>query len=54
MKISIVIPALNEKEGIEKTIQSIPKAELENMGYQVEILVVDNGSTDGTGKVAQK
>jgi len=53
-KISIVIPALNEEEGIEKTIQAIPKSELEDMGYDVQILVVDNGSTDGTGELARK
>ena len=53
-KISIVIPALNEEEGIEKTIEAIPKSELVNMGYEVQILVVDNGSTDGTSQVAKK
>ena len=52
--ISIVIPALNERDGIAKTIQAIPKAELESLGYEVQILVVDNGSTDGTGEVAKK
>jgi glycosyltransferase involved in cell wall biosynthesis len=52
--ISIVIPALNEKDGIVRTIQSIPKTQLENMGYKVQILIVDNGSTDGTGELAQK
>lgn len=53
-KISIVIPALNEKDAIEKTIKAVPRAELERMGYEVEILVVDNGSTDGTGDLAKK
>ena len=52
--ISVVIPALNERDGIEKTIQAIPKAELENMGYEVQILVVDNGSNDGTGELARR
>ncbi len=53
-KISIVMPALNEEEGIAKTIQAIPKGELEMMGYEVQILVVDNGSHDGTGELARK
>jgi glycosyltransferase involved in cell wall biosynthesis len=51
--VSIVIPALNEKEGIHKTIRSIPTSELKAMGYDVQILVVDNGSTDGTGDLAK-
>jgi dolichol-phosphate hexosyltransferase len=52
--VSIVIPALNEKEGIQKTIRAIPKAELQAIGYEVQILVVDNGSTDGTGELARQ
>ncbi len=47
-KISIIIPTLNEKESIEKVIDSIPENNLRNRGYDVEILVVDGGSSDGT------
>jgi len=53
-KISVVIPALNEEKGIGGTIEAIPKDELERMGYEVQILVVDNGSHDGTGELARK
>lgn len=52
--ISIVIPARNERDGIEKTIRAIPKDELERMDYEVQILVVDNDSNDGTGELAKK
>ena len=52
-KISIVIPALNEREAIEETIRTIPNVELEIMGYEVQILVVDNGSSDGTEELAR-
>ena len=52
--ISIVIPAQNERDGIEQTIRAIPKDELERMGYEVQILVVDNDSNDGTGELAKK
>lgn len=51
-KVSIVIPALNESEGISRTIQAIPRAELEDIGYEVQVLVVDNGSDDGTADIA--
>lgn len=52
--ISIVIPAQNERDGIEQTIRAIPKNELERMDYEVQILVVDNDSNDGTGELAKK
>ena len=52
--ISIVIPAWNEAEGIEKTIRDIPRGELEKAGYTVQILVVDGGSKDGTVELAKK
>lgn len=52
--VSIVIPALNERDGIEKTIEAVPKKELEERGYEPRILVVDNDSNDGTGELAQK
>ena len=48
--VSVVIPALNEKEGIVQTIQAIPYDELEKNGCEVQVIVVDNGSDDGTGK----
>jgi len=53
-RISVVIPALNEEDGIEETINTIPGEELERMGYEVQIVVVDNGSTDRTGELARK
>jgi glycosyltransferase involved in cell wall biosynthesis len=53
-QISIVIPALNEREGIERTIASIPRAELQRMGYDVQVLVVNGDGKDGTGELARK
>ncbi len=46
--VSIIIPTLNECEGIEEVLQGIPRRALKEMGYDVEVLVVDGGSTDGT------
>ena len=52
--ITVVIPALNEQDGITATIEAIPKQQLEEMGLEVQLLVVDNGSTDGTPGLAMK
>lgn len=51
-KVSVVLPALNEEEAIGKVIDEIPRKELESKGYQTEIIVVDNGSTDKTAEIA--
>ena len=51
-KVSVVLPALNEEEAIGKVIDEIPVEELESKGYQTEIIVVDNGSTDKTAEIA--
>jgi cellulose synthase/poly-beta-1,6-N-acetylglucosamine synthase-like glycosyltransferase/peptidoglycan/xylan/chitin deacetylase (PgdA/CDA1 family) len=41
--VSIVVPAYNEKEGIEAALRSFAASD-----HPVEIVVVDDGSTDGT------
>ena len=43
--VSIVIPAWNEEMGILRTLISLAET---NTQYEVELLVVDNNSTDGT------
>ena len=46
-KISIIVPALNEERSIGKVITSLPKI------YH-QLIIVDNGSTDSTQKIAKK
>ena len=51
-KVSILIPAHNEEKNIGRTIKS-----LLNLNYpknKIEIIVVDDGSTDNTYKIAKK
>lgn len=43
--VSIVIPAWNEEEGILHTLVSLAET---NTQYDVELLIIDNNSTDGT------
>ncbi len=50
--ITIVIPAFNEAEGIRPTIERL-QGVAHAQGWNMEILVVDDGSTDGTGQVAR-
>ncbi|MEN9684509.1 MAG: hypothetical protein RLZZ28_295, partial [Bacteroidota bacterium] len=43
--VTVVIPAWNEEEGILHTLISLANT---NTDYPVELLIVDNNSTDGT------
>ncbi|HSW66418.1 MAG TPA: glycosyltransferase family 2 protein [Bacillota bacterium] len=54
MKLSIVIPALNEEAGIGAVLDQIPVELLKRAGYDVEKVVVDNASTDRTGDIARE
>ncbi len=48
-KVSVIIPALNEEKYIERTLKHI-----KNQTYgNIEIIVADNGSTDGTKSIAK-
>ncbi len=47
MKISVIIPAYNCEEHIGKCLDSV----LSQDGAELEVIVVNDGSTDGTGKV---
>jgi glycosyltransferase involved in cell wall biosynthesis len=48
MRASLIIPALNEAAVIGDVVASVPP------GLVAEIVVVDNGSADGTGEVAAR
>lgn len=54
MHLTIIIPTLNEEEGIEHTIQMINKRELSRRGFDLETLVIDGGSEDRTVEVARE
>jgi glycosyltransferase involved in cell wall biosynthesis len=51
--LSVVIPALNEAENICDVIATVPCDILLDIGWSVEIVVVDNDSSDGTGDLAE-
>lgn len=49
MKLSIIVPAYNEKDTIKIILKKILDVDLGNI--QKEIIVVDDGSTDGTREI---
>ncbi len=50
-QISIIIPAMNEAEGIAPVIEKVRQA-VDKLGRPCEIIVVDDGSTDSTAEKA--
>ena len=53
MKLSVLIPVYNEEETVEKVLQRVATAPVQ-AGVEVEIIVVDDGSTDGTRKLLRQ
>jgi len=51
--LSMVIPCFNEGGSIRPTVKQLEKT-LKGSGIEYEIIVVDDGSTDGTGKEVEK
>lgn len=51
MKISVVIPAYNEEKAITKTLTGLDSV-LRPLGFEYEIIVVDDGSSDKTAEAA--
>lgn len=46
LKLTVIIPCLNEEQGIERVLSHMPT-------FVDEVIVVDNGSTDRTSQVAR-
>lgn len=53
MDLSLIIPTYNEKDNIQKLINEIQK-ELDKNKIDGEIIIVDDNSPDGTGKIANQ
>jgi hypothetical protein len=53
MKISVVLPVYNEAKKIKKSVEEI-KNFLEKMPYELEIIIAEDGSTDGTDKIVSE
>src|SRR6476660_1654579 len=51
LDVSVVMPCLNEAEGVGDCVRAALRG-IELAGLRGEVLVVDNGSTDGSQEIA--
>ena len=52
-KVTVLIPAYNEKDAIAPVLRKVREA-MDASPYDYEVLVVDDGSSDGTGHLAEQ
>ncbi|MBZ5495949.1 MAG: glycosyltransferase family 2 protein [Acidobacteriia bacterium] len=53
IRVDVVIPVLNEAHVLEASVATVREFLQKQVGFKWRIVVVDNGSTDGTLKVAE-
>lgn len=53
-KITVLIPCYNEADGIAAVIKGFPRTRLRRHGFTLEVIVIDNNSTDNTVAVARR
>ncbi|HWC57927.1 MAG TPA: glycosyltransferase family 2 protein [Candidatus Paceibacterota bacterium] len=52
-KITVIIPCYNEEHGVAEVINTFPTKKIRHHGYDIEIVVIDNNSSDRTAEVAR-
>lgn len=52
--LSILLPALNEEDGVADVLNRIPRLTLKEKGYAYSVHLLDGGSTDQTRAVAKR
>ncbi len=53
MKLSVLMPAYNERRTIREIVQRVMAQKIPGVN-EMEIIIVDDGSTDGSGEVIQE
>ena len=50
----VMLPTLDEEHGLRSVLSEMPNKKLENMGWNINIWVVDGGSEDQTIAIAEE
>ena len=54
MKISVILPTINEEEGIGPTLDAINKKEFAENNWELKLIIVDGNSKDETQEIARE
>ena len=54
LKISVILPTINEEAGIGLTLDSIKRDFFKEKNWELEIVIVDGDSKDKTRKIAEE
>ncbi len=52
-KIAVLIPCFNEESGIADVVRAFPLNDIDARGYSLDIIIIDNNSTDKTAEIAK-
>lgn len=53
-KITVIVPCYNESGAIAKVLKAFPQKKLNQLDWELEVMVVDNNSTDNTKDIAEQ
>ena len=53
-KITLIVPCHNEEQGVSRVLDQVDRGRLGQAGFTIEILVIDNVSSDRTAEVARE
>ena len=51
-RLMILLPVLNEAEGLDVVLKTIPHQSIKEIGWNPEIIIVDGKSTDNSQQIA--
>lgn len=53
-KVSLILPTYNERDNIEKFVQKVFEQQKALPGWQIDVVIADSDSPDGTGEIAKE
>lgn len=54
MKLSVIVPVYNERQTIRQTLERVSAVDLKDAGLTIELIVVDDGSRDGSREILRE
>jgi glycosyltransferase involved in cell wall biosynthesis len=52
--LTVIVPVYNERHTVEKVLKEMARVDLSGLGISTRVVIVDDGSTDGSGELLEK